>query len=194
MKEEWRDVKGFEGIYQISNKGRLKSFKAVKEGKIMSIKNKTGWYLGTVLTYKNKRKSIKIHQLVCEHFYGETPKHHNIHHIDGNKQNNHISNLSFVNTKLHSSITLKENPGMLNGMHRYNKLIKPRVVMQFSLEGKFIQEFQNAKEAERATKVCSRNILQVASKEEYKAGKTRKQAGGFIWKFKDNRNEINNIR
>lgn len=59
--------------------------------------------------------------------------------------------------------------------------------MQYSLKGEFIREFNNAKEAERITGVCGRNILQVANGEEYNKIKhlKRKQAGGFVWKFNE---------
>lgn len=51
-------------------------------------------------------------------------------------------------------------------------------------EGAIIREFHNSTEASLKTGVCQRNILQVANKEEYKPGLTRKQAGGFIWELK----------
>lgn len=56
MREVWKDVKGFEGIYQISNKGRLKSFKRMKDGYILSTKNSKGDYLSVVLEYKDLKK------------------------------------------------------------------------------------------------------------------------------------------
>lgn len=48
---------------------------------------------------------------------------------------------------------------------------------------KVVVSFPNAVMAERITGVCSRNIIQVANKEEYKPGKTRKTAGGYVWSF-----------
>ena len=67
----------------------------------------------------------------------------------------------------------------------FTKRIPKGNILQFSLGGELIGEYRNAEEAGRNTGVCPRNILQVANKEEYKPGKTRRQAGGFVWKFKD---------
>ena len=53
-----------------------------------------------------------------------------------------------------------------------------------TLDGVFIEEFANGSDAEKKSGVCRRNILQVANKEEYKKGRTRKQAGGYIWELK----------
>lgn len=50
--------------------------------------------------------------------------------------------------------------------------------------GRILAEYKNGKAASIATGVCHRNILQVANKTEYNPGLTRRQAGGFIWKFK----------
>ena len=59
MNEVWKDIKGFEGIYQISNYGRIKSFKQYKEGKILKLSNKNKDYFRIVLQAKNKqRKSL----------------------------------------------------------------------------------------------------------------------------------------
>lgn len=55
----------------------------------------------------------------------------------------------------------------------------------FDKDGNYLASFPNSKIAEEITGVCHRNILQVASKDEYKPGKIRSTAGGFIWKFKD---------
>lgn len=86
--EVWKEIKGFEGLYMIGNKGTLLSN---KKGcwRIMSVTNKNGWYLTVILTGKDgKRKTKRIHQLVYEAFTGEVPKGYHIHHKDGNMQNN----------------------------------------------------------------------------------------------------------
>lgn len=64
--EEWRDIEGFVGVYQISNFGRLKSFKQYKCGKVMKTTNKKGGYLSVVLQAEGKTRSTRIHRLVAE--------------------------------------------------------------------------------------------------------------------------------
>lgn len=58
------------------------------------------------------------------------------------------------------------------------------VTIYIGLFGKLIAEYSNGKAASDETGVCQRNILQVCNKTEYSKGRCRKQAGGYIWKFK----------
>jgi phosphoribosyl 1,2-cyclic phosphodiesterase len=184
MEEIWKDIKGYEGCYQISNKGRIKSFLIYQDGYIRSNKNQTGDYLRIILKTKTKTRSVGIHILVAEHFIGERKSGIHVHHIDGNKQNNCVENLIYISSLKHRVITMKENPDCLNGMINYNKYIRPKRIQQFDLKGNYIADYPNGVIASKVTGVCHRNILQVASKSEYLPGKIRKQAGGYIWKYK----------
>lgn len=187
MNEEWRWVKEYEGVYQISNLGRLKSFKRCEKGYILSNKNEKGGYLSIILTDSilKKRRCVRIHVLVAEHFIGDIPKGYHVHHIDDNKQNNIVSNLEIIHPKQHRRETEKTCPQIVTGIKNYNKYQKPRRILQYDTEGHFIAEYANGEIASRLTGICQRNILQVANGEEYKPGKVRRQAGGFIWKLKE---------
>lgn len=184
-KEIWKDVCGWEGVYQISSHGRLKSFKQIKEGKILSNTNKTGSYLSVVLRSGRNTKSTKMHRLVAENFIPNPENKPHVNHRDCNKQNNHVSNLEWVTPSENSRHAVKARPEMVAGMNRHNQFLKPKIVVQRSMSGKVLGVFPNAKEAERATGVCARNIHQVAAKTEYKPGLTRKQAGGYKWSFRE---------
>ena len=188
MTEEWKWIKEYEGLYQISNLGRLKSFHRNKsEGRIMSLANINGWYFTVILRDGNGEYSTKrIHQLVAEHFIGEIPKGYHVHHKDGNKQNNKVSNLEVISRKEHTKETMKQHPDYCKGMNEYNKYVRPRHIRQYDLEGHFIAEYANSKIASELTGVCARNILQVANKKPFNSkGSVRKQAGGYVWKFVD---------
>ena len=95
MKEIWKDIKGYEGLYQVSNFGRIK----LRNGKISN-----GWDRGLgykrVRLYKNKKaKNFYLHQLVGKYFI-ENPKNKRfINHIDSNPSNNHYKNLEWCNQK-----------------------------------------------------------------------------------------------
>lgn len=184
MEEIWKDIEGFEGAYQVSNFGRLKSFKRVKTGRVLSMVNKTGWYLNAVLEYNGLFKSIKIHSLVALYFLGDKPYDKpEVNHKDSNKQNNHVDNLEWISRRDNMKHAVAADPSFLNAMIYKNQHEKPFPVLQLSLNGDFINKYFNCFEASKATGVCARNIHQVASKTEYKHGLTRKQAGGFIWEF-----------
>ena len=181
--EEWRDIEGYKGKYQVSNYGRIKSFQKNKNGHILSIKNKTGWYLSVNLCKNKHCKTFRIHRLVAEHFI-ENPKNLlEVNHKDMNKQNNYYKNLEWIDRKGNHAHAIKNKPEFLNGMIRYNRIVRPKPVHQYTLSGKFVSRYNNCKEASISTGVCSRDIHLVASKTEYKPNKVRKQAGGFIWTF-----------
>lgn len=188
-------MKGFM-MYEISNHGRLRRasyMQVYKNGKfkiyepyVHSETNAKGDYFRVILRgSRHRRRSCYIHRLVWEAFVGEIPKGYIVHHKDGNRQNNSLSNLQLVTTKEHHDIHLAEHPEMIEGMNRYNKFERPLAICQYSLDGKFIAEYHSGKEASDATGVCQRNILQVCNKTEYSKGRYRKQAGGYIWKFKN---------
>lgn len=186
LEEEWKWVDGFEGLYQVSNFGRIKSFKKTDGGYILSNQNANGDYLRIVLTHKstNMRKSIGIHVLVAEHFIGERPKGFHVHHKDGNKQNNLVSNLEYIHPKEHRKETEKTHPQIITGIVNYNKKEKPVPIRQYTKDGDYIAEYANSEIASRITGICRRNILQVASRTPFNSkGSVRKQAGGYVWKF-----------
>lgn len=184
--ERWKDITGFEGYYQISDHGRLKSFKAIKDGYILSQTNKKGGYFSVILEIKGQIvRHTRIHILVAEAFLPNLNNFKMINHKDSNKQNNHYSNLEWCSAKHNCNHAIRANPNMLSGMIKYNTIDRPRPVVQITMKGRILNRFINCVEAGRKTGICSRNIHHVASKTEYKPGKTRKQAGGFLWEYDD---------
>lgn len=182
--EIWKDIEGWKGFYQISSHGRLKSFKQDPAGKVMSNKNKTGWYLNVVLQGIGKEKqSVKIHKLVAMAFIPNPQNKREINHKDGDKQNNRVDNLEWVTRQENTHHAIKNGLANFYAMNAANKFILPNHVAQKTMDGKTINVFQSCSEAARRTGVCCRNIHQVASKTEYKPGLTRKQAGGYRWEY-----------
>lgn len=193
--EKWIPISGFNGIYEISDMGRIKSHRKHygydEEGHILSNKNSKGDYLRAILRGEDgkRKRSASIHVLVYENFIGKIPKGYDVHHKNGNKQDNRLENLELLTKKEHVLKTHEQYPDNYNGMNHYNKYVKPKEICMFDLDGYYLASFPNAKTAEKITGVCSRNILQVASHTEYKKGMTRSQAGGYIWKYRDELNE-----
>ena len=183
--EIWKWIDGYEGEYQISNYGRLKSYRKDKSGKIMSNINKNGWYFTVnLIDNKGKRKTERIHRLVARTFIGDIPKGYHVHHKDGNKQNNKVDNLEIIHPAKHHSETIRMNKNILEGMNNYNRYEKTKRICQFSEDGVLLATYVNGEVASRMTGICQRNILQVASKTPFNSkGSVRKQAGGYIWKY-----------
>lgn len=113
--EEWKDVKGYEGFYQVSNKGRVKalsrkvkyknSFKTLKEKNRKLTVDSRG-YLTVNLCREGVAKTAKVHKLVAIAFLNHTPCGYDlvVDHIDFNKTNNNVYNLRLV--------TARENANM----------------------------------------------------------------------------------
>ena len=99
-KEEFRDIKGYEGHYQVSNFGRVKSIKFHKEQILKCTTGPKGYPLAS-LSMGGFVKHIRVHQLVAIVFLGHKPDGHKliIDHKDGVKDNNHISNLRIVTNR-----------------------------------------------------------------------------------------------
>lgn len=114
--EQWKDIPDYEGYYQISNLGRVKSLERplVINGKKCTYKalikklyiSKRGyWVVGFCKNGKESQK--KIHRLIAESFTQNPQKKPHINHIDGNKLNNDISNLEWVNNRENSCHRVK---------------------------------------------------------------------------------------
>ena len=93
---EWRDIKGYEGLYQVSNAGDIKSLRKLKyngsgmffqKEMILSQTNTSTGYKKVELTKEGKRKSHRVHRLVAEAFIPNIENKPYINHIDGNPIN-----------------------------------------------------------------------------------------------------------
>ena len=118
-KETWKAIPGFEGYYEVSDLGRVRSLDREfidKMGRLRSyegvvLKTETGSRTGreyVMLYTREKRKNRTVHSLVAEAFIGERPKGYHVLHSDGDCLNNKLSNLSYD--------TQSEN---MNDMYRY---------------------------------------------------------------------------
>lgn len=144
--EIWKDIEGYEGYYQVSNLGRVKSLDRqihMKNGKnmlvsgtIMALQINQG-YLTVRLRLGNTRKNVRVHRLVATAFIPNPNNLPEVNHIDENKQNNSVDNLEWCTHKynsnfgtknIRSNITKSKNPNLReicksNGMKIAKKVI-----------------------------------------------------------------------
>ena len=186
MSEQWRDIKSFEGLYQVSTYGQVKrlSKTVVNEGlkgktkqfvsKEMILKpaRVSKGYLGVTLTKDGVRYPRKIHRLVAETFIDNPLNKSQVNHIDCDKTNNRIENLEWV--------TQQENidHAKINGLITCEKatLKKYRKVSQFDLSMNLIREWNSLKEAGEFLGKPSSNISKCCNGE-------IKTAYGYVWKY-----------
>lgn len=139
MQEVWKDIKGYEGLYQVSNFGRIKSLERkridrnqILPEKILSIRKKENGYLTVSLNKNTKDKKHLVHRLVAQAFIPNIDNKPCINHKDENKTNNNVDNLEWCTHKYNSN---------------YNNLFKKRYkkVNQYDLQGNFIKEWNSIK-------------------------------------------------
>lgn len=112
--EIWKDVIGYEKIYQVSNLGRVKSLFYNKQKILKPIKSTNG-YLYVNLYKDKKAKTSFIHHVVYEAFYQiKSCRKNVIDHIDNNKVNNNLSNLQYITIRLNSTKDKKPKSGHSN--------------------------------------------------------------------------------
>ena len=183
--EEWRNVPGFNGKYQIdisTKEGRCRSMNYNRTGKIKVLANtvhneRICWNL----TLDGKQKSrtaaywiaITYPELVQNEYFDGAE----IDHIDTDTMNNHPANLRWATHKDNIN-----NP--LTKIHRANSLRNnektSKQIVQYTLTGEFIKAYPSLNEAERQTGLSKHNIRRVCDN-----SYGYKSAGGFAWKYKE---------
>ena len=165
--EIWCSIKGFEGLYEVSDKGRVKSIGYGKERILKPGRNKDGYLL--VSLYKNIEKICYVHRLVAQTFIPNPNNLPQVNHKDENKTNNSVQNLEWCDRKYNV------NYGTRNQMVSM-KLSKP--ILQFTKSGEFVKEWKSATDVQRNLGYSNQHISSCCK------GKL-KSAYNFIWKFKD---------
>lgn len=158
MIEIWKDVVGFEGRYQVSNKGNVKSLRFLGHNKERLMKlseHHTGYLI--VQLGKHPAKNYLVHQLVASAFIIPVEGKKFVNHIDGNKRNNCIENLEWVTAQ--ENITHAIETGLRDPHKvpkRYGKAhYSSKPVLQYDLNGKFIKKWDCQSDVARAFNIKS---------------------------------------
>lgn len=173
--EIWKDIPEYEGLYQVSNFGKVKSLpRNTTKGGILKPRKNRGGYLQLQLTKNGIRKTFTIHKLVALAFILNPENLPCVNHKDENKENNHVDNLEFC--------TIQYNNCYGSRIERMSKNIS------LSLKGKYVGE-NSPFYGKHHTEETKQKLRKPKSEEHKKKlsqalkGK-RKTSGGYIWRYK----------
>lgn len=186
MEEVWKPVAGYEGLYEVSNLGRVKSLpKVVDLGRakqnrvekfLRPIPDGKGYLM--VWLFKNQVKKMwKVHRLVADAFIPNPHNKPQVDHINTDKSDNRVCNLRWCTEKENSNnpITAKRN----GDSHRGAKSSCSVPIVQLSINGDLIKKWDCMSDVKRQLGFSHSHISQCCS------GK-RNVAYGFIWKYANN--------
>jgi predicted XRE-type DNA-binding protein len=129
MEEIWKDIEGYEGLYQISNMGRVKSLNKWSKGKLKELTLFKNSYHKVNLFKNNKQKTYYVHQLVGNAFIDNPENKKGINHIDGNKLNNNKNNLEWATALENTTHAIKNNLfNNVGELNRESKLTESQVL------------------------------------------------------------------
>lgn len=178
MIEKWKNVFGYEGLYQVSDAGRVKSLTVKGSNRhhtkdiILKQTYDLDGYLQLGLHKDGKRCCAKVHRIVAVAFLKNKPSNLTVNHKDGVKTNNSVTNLEWCTNKenIHHAIKI----GLIDNMGEKNG--RARAVVQYAKDGKFIKKWGTAKQASLELNINNSHIGECCKGE-------RKKAGGFVWKY-----------
>lgn len=177
--EVWKDVEGYEGLYQVSNMGRVKSthyYHGTYERILKSGKDQYGYSLVNLFKYK-KGKMHKVHRLVAQAFLDNPDNLSEVNHKDENPSNNCVDNLEWCTHKYNINYGTCIQRMVKKKRGAYNTK-KSKIVYQYTMNGEFVANYPSVSEIERQFGYGQGNISRCC------LGK-RKTAYGYIWRYAD---------
>lgn len=194
--EEWRDIKGYEGLYQVSSEGRVKSLERyvqvnggirLQKGFILKPYMEKNGYTRVLLYKDGIRKKKSVHRIVAETFIGECPEGYEVDHINTLKDDNRAENLRYCTPKenMNNPLTIKKIRCNIETI----AIKRSKPVLQLTLDGIIVREWSSATEAAKQTGFNQGNINNCCN-----GGFYSKQRGkwvnyfqykGYKWQYKN---------
>lgn len=183
MEEIWKDIKEYEGLYQVSNLGRVKSFigwtgkKYYYREKILKPQPNSNGYLRVVLKKNDNSKTYFVHRLVAETFIPNPNNYSVVNHKDENIKNNCADNLEWCTFKYNINYgTLRERQAKKCG----------KKILQIDKNGNLVKCWDSIREAGRTLGLHAGTISKCCNKNIY-----CKTCGGYIWRFGNSIEDVN---
>ena len=168
MVEIWKDVKGYEGFYQVSNFGRVRSlhFNHTNQCRILKPQTMNKGYQRVELGFCGKSKKYLIHVLVAQAFIPNYSEKLDVNHKDENPSNNKVSNLECLSRKENALYSINKHP---ERQHR-------KSIIQMDLKGNVITVWESILRASKELKIDRSSISQCLKG-------VYTHAGGYRWKL-----------
>lgn len=180
MIEEWKDVLGFEGFYQVSSEGNVRSVdrkyvtsngkERFYKGKLLTPSDAGKGYKNVMLSAKGRRATPRVCRIVAEAFVPNPKNLPQVNHKDENKSNDRADNLEWC--------TAKYNTNYGTGLKRRSQKISKKV-LQFDLDGNLIAEWESISAAGKTLGIDGSHITRCCKGKLFKSG-------GYRWKYADN--------
>ena len=189
--EVWKDIEGYEGIYQVSSHGRVRSLDRTitkphprngapsayfHRGRIIKQHEQKGGYLFVSLKDRPRKQIVNTHRLVAKAFVPGYFEGADVNHKDCNRKNNRADNLEWVTRRENLKYAYGDRASAIEQIHRSQR--KP--VIQMTMDGEFIKEWPSIYAAVVALHLDSKSIGGCC-----KGRYGTKSCGGFKWKFRD---------
>lgn len=186
MKEIWKSVEGFEGLYEVSNLGRVRSLDrevrnrggiAVKRGKILSPKNVNTNYKAVNLWKKNKGYMRLVHRLVAIAFLPNPENLPQVNHKDEDPSNNNVNNLEWCDSAYNANYgtAIARRSAKTKGVPRPQN---GKPIAQYTKDGRLVKIYLTAMEAARALTADNSSICHCANG-------AYKSSYGYVWRWVD---------
>ena len=202
MDEIWKDIEGYDGFYQISNYGRVKSvertitymttnqsgieFETSKycPEKILKTASLRGYQIVS-LRRNSKSKTYQVHRLVAEYFIPNPNNYPTVNHKDENKANNRVDNLEWCTVEYNSNYGTR-NQRIAEKLKENENFYIP--ILCYDLNNNFIKRYNSAEEAAQELGISGSGITACCR---MYSGRT--SAGGFKWKYEKSDINIEDI-
>ena len=156
--EHWKAIAGYDGLYEVSDMGRVRSLKYGKD-RILKPFNNTCGYLRVYLCKDGQRKMLLVHRIVADTFISKPQGLDTVNHKDEDKTNNTVSNLEWMSRADNIRYSANKSVQMLD-----------------KKTGELLATFPSTNEAGRVTGITQQHISSCCN------GK-RKSAGGYVWRY-----------
>ena len=174
--EHWKAISGYEGLYEVSDMGRVKSLNYNHTGteKILKPQNNTHGYLLVDIYKDGQKKASLVHRLVAAAFIPNPNNLDTVNHKDEVKTNNTVTNLEWMSQK--DNINYGTRNKRVSEARLNHQSFSKRVQMFDKSTGELLATFPSTHEAERVTGIAQSHICACCN------GK-RKSSGGYVWKY-----------